>query len=134
MHVKATAFRNGKRALVAQGEIMDINFSLTLFCVIAVLLAVAGGFVGSSFLQDAIHGPGMALCLFSLGIGFALTHGGFYSPVYEWSLAHLRGDGNAGVALSQIVGFLAEITVAALPLAGGITWSLVEKKRLKPQR
>lgn len=95
-----------------------MNISLTIICVIAVLLATAAAFLGRDDVENGVILPWQFIA--SCAIGFLITHGAYYLPTFTWMYGHLAGDGFAGGFLSACVAALAETFVASLPMFAGI--------------
>lgn len=95
-----------------------MNISLTIFLVIAVLLAMATAILAMAALEDGVVFPWQFLASYALGL--CITHGQYFELVHRWMGARLVGDGLAGAVLSMLVGACAEGAMAALPMSAGL--------------
>lgn len=94
-----------------------MNFSLTVFFLVAVLLAMAAAILALDAMEDGAILPWQLGA--SYAIGLCITHGQFLDAVYAWTITRLNEDGLAGVTLSALAAILAEGVMAALPALAG---------------
>jgi hypothetical protein len=95
-----------------------MNISLTIFFVLAVLLAMTLAVLALVAAEGGEIFPWQLVASFMIGL--CLTHGQYFESAYAWVHSRLRGDGDAGMVLSAMVGCLVELGMASLPMLGGL--------------
>lgn len=100
-----------------------MNTSLTILCAIAVIIAMAGAFLGKDDVENGSVLPWQFIGSFALGL--LITHGEYYQAAYTWMHARLIGDGAAGMIVSAGFACVVEAFVASPPMLGGAALHLL---------
>jgi hypothetical protein len=95
-----------------------MNISLTIFFVLAVVIAMALAMLGQEEIEGGEVFPWQFISSFVIGV--CITHGEYFRSTYAWMQSYVGGDGIAGIALSAILGGVMEVSVASLPMLAGI--------------